>query len=211
MVIYYFYNLKDLTDLNSYICFLHSNQWLMNLDARHFVICKESTQSASFLSIRKSPARSINHEQGTTMPQVSKMLPNILEMLLNSSCLTTPELLNSSCLTITELLFCNSPIPEKNIKPNLLIDCLFFIFPSLTDSGFSALFPPHSNPGGIKLSFMWAMQIQFNSLQLIKTICSHPDRANKSVFVVWTWILILLSPLCSFPNLNVGIFSLKAP
>lgn len=172
----------------------------MNLDARHFVICKESTQSASFLWIRKSPARSINHEQGTTMPQVSKMLPNILEMLVNSS-----------CLTITELLFCNSPIPEKNIKPNLLIDCLFFIFPSLTNSGFSALFPPHSNPGGIKLSFMRAMQIQFNSLQLIKTTCSHPDRANKNVFVVWTWILILLSPLCSFLNLNVGIFSLKAP
>ena len=90
----------------------------MNLDARHFVICKESTQSASFLWIRKSPARSINHEQGTTMPQVSKMLPNILEMLVNSS-----------CLTITELLFCNSPIPEKNIKPNLLIDCLFLHFP----------------------------------------------------------------------------------
>lgn len=132
--------------------------------------------------------------------QVSKMLPNILEMLLNSSRLTT-----------TELLFCNSPIPEKNIKPNLLIDCLFFIVPSLTDSGFSALFPPHWNPGGIKLSFMWAMQIQFNSLQLIKTTCSHPDRANKNVFVVWTWILILPSPLCSFLSLNVGISSLKAP
>lgn len=75
-------------------------------------------QSGSFLSIRKSLARSINHEQGTTMPQVSKMLPNILEMLLNSSRLTT-----------TELLFCNSPIPEKHIKPNLLIDCLFLHFP----------------------------------------------------------------------------------
>lgn len=146
---------------------------------------EDSSQSASRLSVRKAPGRSVTMSWAQQCP---KLAP-ILEMLL-SRCWSLSSI---SCPTTS--LFSVIPHPRKKLSQTHWLIAFSSFSQTLTESGFSSLFPPYSNPGRIILSFIWIMQIQLNNWQLIKATCSHLHITNKNVVLYYSDSNLAVSPM----------------